>query len=145
MFEMPTAPRSEKEKRENSREDGFASEALHERVVYTTMDGEPTISQRERFTRSLYQENSAGEAIAHEQAWVADAVGKSESDAETATDLERIVALGQEKFMLIEKWKGRVDHKNPEYLEDMQQLATIISELVRLEMKSVLGHNRLDS
>ncbi len=126
---------------------GTGSEALHERTVYRTLDNVPTHeADDDRFQKSFAQKDiSAGEAISHEQAWVADAAGQNETDAETTADLKRIVALSQEKFALIEQWRGRVDHKNPEYLEAMRRLAAIISESVRLEMKSALSRKRLDS
>ena len=143
-FEMPIF-RNKETVRRPARVEALASEALHDRAVYTTMDGRPTATERERFVQSLRQDESAGEAIAGEQEWAAGQKEEGPDDAEKTADLERIVALSQEKFALIEKWKGRVDHKNPEYLEDMRKLATIISESVRLEMKSALGRDQLDS
>lgn len=143
-FEMPIFRKKETVSRPEPVE-ALASEALHDRAVYTTMDGRPTATERERFVQSLRQDESAGEAIAGEQKWAAGQKEEGLGDAEKMADLERIVALSQEKFALIEKWKGRVDHTNPEYLEDMRKLATIISESVRLEMKSALGRDQLDS
>ncbi len=127
------------------REGGVASDLLHDRTVYTTLDGKKTFEPKERLRRSLHAGISAGEALAQEQVWIDDATKQGKPDAENTALLERLVELGQEKFTLIEKWKGRVDQHNPEYRADMQRLAALISESVKLEMKKNLRADHLDA